>query len=420
MPALYTLQVYAQKNYHGLTETFRWGSNSNFMSLEADHKVPRMYGVDHGSSLDLAGICIGEGKVYPSVSLIEDLFALPVGSTIGLETFNPGEVKRLTYKIGSRRFGLSKGGKFYWQEIINICRLHGLNIAYLDDFKVYREYVAKVFEEQRYKEEVERYRKEETEPDREKLREIKEAAYRANVEGRFIFEVKREEEFVKKIAKYKPERVIIGRAHGDCLMAGGELLDKYGVCVSDYLKEEVERNMWGSDWAAVYLLSGRIPGQVSVLTDSPYDPSILLDRELLLRKQRVLVEGRVTAFTDRPPDFVGTWDLECPLRGYFEMYVNGQAEGEPFSGVIEDCLGTADFEGEIDDNWTQFLKSYNEGQRAKESVGSQIPILYEGYLKDGVFRGDYSYHNEVWGDVESKFVLCRGLNLADIRMGLDG
>ena len=83
--------------------------------------------------------------------------------------------------------------------------------------------------------------------------------------------------------------------------------------------------------------------------------------------------------TDRTPSYVGTWDINNPCGGYFEMFID--ANNGVFKGEIIDCIGDADIEGTRTGNELKFVKRYREGQCTPGAVRSDVTYK-------GIIRGD--------------------------------
>jgi hypothetical protein len=62
-------------------------------------------------------------------------------------------------------------------------------------------------------------------------------------------------------------------------------------------------------------------------------------------------------FSDKTPDWVGTWNVYNPSYGYFELFIDKQEDGIT-KGRIEDCFGTATFSGKITPHYVDFVKRY--------------------------------------------------------------
>lgn len=151
---------------------------------------------------------------------MKDLKSLPPGSAVGIENFNPRQVKRLTKRIDGRKFVLQKGDNFYWDQIIQACDSFGLQVAYLDDFATYREYVVKFFEQRDGETTLSKCCHETKLVSETDLQKIRESIFRAQVEAQYIQEVKREED-------------ILGTADFE-----GEINDGYVQFLKTYIDEK--------------------------------------------------------------------------------------------------------------------------------------------------------------------------------------
>ncbi len=92
--------------------------------------------------------------------------------------------------------------------------------------------------------------------------------------------------------------------------------------------------------------------------------------------------GRIS---NRAPDYIGTWDVSEPSKGYFEMFVDQQHNGSVI-GTIKDCLGTAAFAGVTTPQSFDFTKHYTES--AESAVDAHI--VYEG-KRPGTRKEFYGY-----------------------------
>ena len=356
--------------------------------------VERMYGVVHGFRPDIMGLFSQDHFLLPSAELEIDLLSLPKGSTIGIEDFDPKEVRKETYKINGEPFLISKHSKAYWKRIKGVCGYCGLNIVYLDSFRIFKRAVAKVAEMgcgdgfEAFSESFDRVLA---------SGDLTAEGYRAGIEAQYIFEVEREEEIIERLSELHPLRAIIGRGHGDVMVHMGKLLEGKGIRIGNYRREGYE---------VMYdLLSAR--NFTHLLPESTPERQIILERELLLRKYRAVREGRILA--NKTPDYIGTWDVKCPMRGLFEIFMNKRAEVEQFSGIIEDSLGTAHFEGEIDGQYASFLKTYDDSKSSSSAV--KQPIYYEGELKNGKYEGEYSFRTIFDSEFRARFNLNLGSRL---------
>src|SRR3990172_3476723 len=105
------------------------------MGAEGVHTIDNMYGVIHGGTKVRLFMFEEEFGVHPSISLMHQLRGLPPGTCVGIEDFDPREVKRETYKVNGGSFRISKEARYYWDALRDICGNLGLQVAYLDDFR---------------------------------------------------------------------------------------------------------------------------------------------------------------------------------------------------------------------------------------------------------------------------------------------
>ncbi|MFH0937429.1 MAG: hypothetical protein V1808_03995 [Candidatus Daviesbacteria bacterium] len=355
------------------------------MNVESIHKIDKMYGAVHGGEKTFIGIGIGDMATLPSWGLIDDLRYSPEGTLVGIEQCDPKEIRKETYNVKGTKFSFSKESKVYWKEIMQVCRERGLQIAYLDSFRLYKEVVVKNLEQRIYKDAlIDFYQRngpmEDTEIPDPRIVALNEKIYKKGIEARYILEVRREETIFENILKYKPSRVIIGRDHADYLLSDQYKLAEEGLAINDYRREY---NPYGN------VIFDDDPILMRLSADSEIDQSVLLERELLLRNYRVITERKL--LVDGNPDYVGTWDLGCPLRGYFEVYIEEQNRKNEFWGLIEDGLGTAAFDGvtKKGGKTIEFYKTYLEGRTNSEAIEAGVPIFYSGVLKDGMYKGSF-------------------------------
>jgi len=115
------------------------------------------------------------------------------------------------------------------------------------------------------------------------------------------------------------------------------------------------------------------------------DPKTVFDIEHIKRKIRLIEEGRIV--NDRKPDYIGTWRVVLPSEGYFEVFVENEKNGN-IKGIIEDCLGTAKFEGKLKSNEFNFVKKYDGF--CHTSITPE-PIQYESKRVDNEFHGYFYF-----------------------------
>ena len=124
-----------------------------------------------------------------------------------------------------------------------------------------------------------------------------------------------------------------------------------------------------------------------IFTDNAFpDPKIAYEFTGIGKSVNLLESG---SFSGSTPDWVGTWDVNSPSNGYFEMFIDEQI-GSHVSGRIEDMLGTSTFEGDITLRSISFVKRYTDCARQ----ASNSPINYQANTESdrnrhqGIYRGD--------------------------------
>lgn len=340
--------------------------------------VDRLNGIEHGRGLTVEGLLIPNSDipVAPSRELMRDLLDLPRGSTVGIEF---SQQFQEPFDVDDIEINAGLESNFYWRRIIRTCNIKKLNIVYLEDFDTYKKYVRKLLETKTL--EQQGWDLYADNPEFFKTGQAKQLAaqhYMSETESQYIFVVEREAKILDKIRETNPTVVIIGKGHTDYLTQNTS--DDNPLSNVEYTREVVFQTPWHwpEDLQLPYERAHKdYKGEI--------DPAILLERELLVRKYRAIKEKRITE--GFKPDFVGTWDLDLPARGLFEVFV----EGSRFGGRIEDTLGTAVFEGTINDTEVSFVKGYDPEKSSPEATPK--PVRYAGNLVHGQYEGQYEVAN---------------------------
>jgi hypothetical protein len=112
----------------------------------------------------------------------------------------------------------------------------------------------------------------------------------------------------------------------------------------------------------------------------------VFSRTGLERSIRLIEEGKI--MENGEPFCVGTWAIREPARGYFEVYVVNR-KGNKLSGKIEDCFGSATFEGTISGDEISFTKQYDWTACEQDTI--KTPISYKAKRFGNKFCG-YWFH----------------------------
>lgn len=355
--------------------------------------VETLYGVDHGGSSSIAGLTQYNVEVYPSNGLISELYALPRGTIVGVETFDPADFSGKSITIGkgksdAKEYGVAGGS--YWDELLNICKETRLNVAYLDDFAIWQSHVEMKHEAKRimtnHQRSVRRTERLLRPFDPQREMKAKLAAFKALTEANYVFHLDREGMMIENIVKYSPKVVILGSGHGDYMAQVPQEMRQKGIEVTNYKREVVDERML--EWSLFNVEEDR-PIRAKLEQNGTPDPSILAEREAIIRQHRAVNDGRITG--SGKPDYIGTWEVGCPPMGLFEVFI----EGDNFEGRIEDTQGTAIFSGEVSKGEVFFAKNYNPENATK--FATKRTLFYEGKFKNGQYEGEFSSPDRAYG-----------------------
>lgn len=319
----------------------------------------RLFGAIHGmSQRDLFGNT-REIDLQPSYGFIEELRQFPIGTRVGIEWFSDtdwDEVKRVGMEAANESSTTLYFPKnSYWRQVIGACLGSGHEIVYLEDkevwFRYLRAFVALARVKAKYQE-LYHDRDEESERDyHRKLITLNDEVHRAETETNRIHLIERDTSMLRRIASANLDTAAAGIGHTDYwLLNRDRIRQEYGIEFGDYSTDNIP--------------NPRDP--VIVFTESAVsDPKLAYDFTGLMKTVDLFNRGQ---FTDKTPDWVGTWDVTQPSRGYFELFVEDQANGIT-RGTVEDLLGTAIFEGLITSRQVRFIKNYNHSTRAAINGG---------------------------------------------------
>lgn len=335
--------------------------------------IEQLYGVIHSTKIWPIGFL----RVEPSREIKSELLNLPTNTLVGIE-HSPKFDKPFLLEDGSKGY-ITPPQRYYWNEIRQICKKAGHKIVYLEDFATFQEYNAKAVEFNKLMKELSEDEKESS-PNGVNI-DIKNRAYKLQVECDYIFKVKREKAILSRIQKYQPSVVILGKGHTDYLMSNPSIrLNKNGIHIQKYQTEELQLDFFDMDHP-------KYPIDTTLREGSSLEAmqQIELNRILLERSFKAVTEGCIT---NRTPDFIGTWDTDIPARGLFEIHLN-KDENNRFTGIIQDSLGDAIFSGQIDEDQVSFTKIYFPDFSSEEAfhdgrvsyTGKRDGDLYKGYFE---------------------------------------
>ena len=343
-----------------------------------------LFGVTHGGHwIDFLGGHAGEVRMQPTNEFITELSLFPKGTRIGLEWMSDSDWEEVRSNINSLPFNppeprfsdqepasrprYESGSKNYWGELKKISNALGLETVFLEDKQIwfkYNEAMMRLAEGEARRRNLLVVERGESPKhyDRKRIG-FNEERYREDIASRRIHEIERDNQLLKAIQSSKVDVVIAGCGHTDYWMVNSSVIQKnLGVEFQSYSAETP---------------AGRLqPGNTLTKFEKNIRPNLgrAFTRTSLERAIRLSENGRLS---DKNPNFVGTWDIHNPLGGYFEMFVN--KEGSSIHGEIIDCLGDAEFRGQLVDDELRFVKVYAPD---KCSEGASLDeISYKGIMR---------------------------------------
>jgi len=356
-----------------------------------------LIGVHHGMESDNILTGRTESQVFPSDGLKAYLSQFPRGTRVGLETFSDYDWKEVKADLreqcqGKRDILLDETSgrhytveyseihKRYWEILAQACGGLGLEPVPFENNEVAFRWNkatlnAAVLDALIHRRVLFKKDGENDEAYHRKLCKCNNARYRAELNIREIHEIERDNKMLENITNAGVQVVITGQGHSNFWWRNREdIAKRFGVPFESYCTDLITPTPWG-----VY--------RMIFTNNADCDSGFVFQKEALLRSLRVVETGRVVE--DKDPSYVGVWDWVEPMKSYFEVF-----PGSENSGVIQDCLGTANFGGVIDGNGADFVKRYG---------CYSLPGVLTGDIHFCAFRdGDEFYgrfHAEKFGSI---------------------
>lgn len=329
------------------------------------------FGVTHGGFKHFFGLR-EEITIYPTNEMIRRINEFPSKSRVGVEWFSPedfGEIcdnlSGLCEESGLEYVGFGSDGT-YWDSLLSRLK-SDLKIVFLEEKDIWLKINKAV---------VEKALNRSHEPEPKKDESV--LAYRrriisqdydnhvAQINYERMHKIERNDKFLEVVGGEGLQIVVSGIGHTDYWWAHKEVISgKLGIVFEGYSTERL------LDKGGCGFVEGAVP-----------DPERVFSRIGLERSIRLVEDGRI--MKDGEPQFVGTWSVIEPAKGYFEVYV-GNNKGNKLSGRIEDCFGSATFEGEISQDELKFTKRYDWTKCVGDTY--KTPILYKAKRFGDEFSG---------------------------------
>lgn len=378
--------------------------------------VKKLYGVsDSGYIRGLEGVLILAGISLPKLfgdptgsvithvgsGLRDELMSLPKGTRVGVQYFEElcdgGVPYRRSLRVKNTSVYVPEHIAGYWGEILGICKLRGLEAIFLDDYKIFREIAKKLVQKEMKTEEIKNMEINNPQPKveiKKIIQALKEEIYTLDVEMEHLQTEKKGDKILENIIHEQPGVAILGAGHADYFIANPQLMEMIKVKFEKYAREQYSEKINLSELPTYMRKLPHVFGKL--INNAEPNKVSLADREMVERRYKAITLGRIIA--SKEPAWIGTWDVDIPARGLFEIYV--EDEIKTFHGVtaikgrVEDTYGSATFFGSIGDETLIFQKDYDEMAR---SAGADIlPMLYEtpirGETVEGLPKGVYRGH----------------------------
>ncbi|MEM2916673.1 MAG: hypothetical protein QXT19_04960 [Candidatus Woesearchaeota archaeon] len=221
-------------------------------------------------------------------------------------------------------------------------------------------------------------------------------AEKNSVEVQYERMIGKEQVILENIARFRPDLVFLGAAHSASFFRQRERLQReYGITIDEYWEDEVVREPSQAEiWNAFRFSSEHVSMERYLLPNIEVRMKKIEDPKDALFDFETLYYGRLrNAFrnkrvTDKTPDYIGTWNVNSEEEGLFEVFVKERVQENGVArikGTIEDCNGSADFNGEVGEKRIAFVKKYTNAS----PKAAKVEINYSGMLQDGKYVGSY-------------------------------
>ncbi len=365
--------------------------------------MTRLYGVIPGLCINHPLIGSRDVQLTPSANLIAHLTNLPQNERVGVEFLNPPDREVLANNLITcganaslkKMPSWSKGSDGYWQHLINSC--DGYEVIFLDDFKLWTRLNESMVDSAKARERrVINHRGESEARYHRRFVQREEKIHKAELASRSIQEIERSNSLLKAIRESNLDAVAVSKGYSDYWMMHPEEIERdFGIRFEGYSTE------------TYFIEDGSL--LFSFKPEAIPDKETAYERESLMRMLKVIGGKRIS---DKTPDFIGTWDVLQPSRGYYEMFIEDRKSNGRVFGKIEDCLGRAIFDGRITENCFNFNKFYENGCCVTDAIHQLIK--YRGAITDGRVHG-YFHVN----DFGTAFYMTECLDESPMQMSVN-
>ncbi len=353
-----------------------------------------LYGVTHGGKLiDPLTEYSKEMKISPSKELLADLRRFPAGTKVGIESlskkdleeinshlsslpFNPPEPRFEDQEFALRPF-YETNTETYWDKLREVCSDLGFCVEFLEDKNIwfrYNEAIVKTTEDKARRGNLLVLEKGESKENYKRKRiGFNVEKHKEDISARKIHEIERDSQLLKAIKSLGVNIALVGVSHSEYWIANPKIMQSdFGIKFDSYSTEFIPKRI--HSWEENITIFNKY---------AKPDSRRAFDRNSLEREIRLIETGKLS---DAKPTYVGTWNIDNPLEGYFEMFVD--KEGKTMSGKIVDCNGDAEIKGKMDNKNIKFIKKYKPDSCSKKAYAGEIP--YKGIIRNGNIMGYFT------------------------------
>jgi hypothetical protein len=330
-------------------------------------------------------------EVKPSKDLICYLSKFKEKTKVGLEHLSEYEFSEISLDLALKNYELMKNRPFkyhpeysfrtakYFESLKSICENLGFEVFFLEKKETWLRYNKALVRNARVRaaiyEDILFHSEEESDEEySKKLYRCNDLIEKSETKLRKIHEIERDKELLDSISKQNLDLVIVGAGHSDLWRYNKDKIKKeFNINFESYAGDETNTSESGHE-----LLFNENPS---------LDLRLIADHLCLERKINLIETGRISK--NGTPDYVGVWNITHPSQGYFELFLDKSENG--FKGRIEDCLGSAKFEGEISNEKINFTKKYD----FPLSIGAKEDVVYKGISNGEGFYGIFSIDGKI-------------------------
>ncbi len=353
-------------------------------------RIGRLYGVLYNLTVDVRSGSV-DLRLRPSTAMLDELSKMKRGTLVGMELLEPAHRGAIVEEANKYDMELEKNRVGYLEDLEEHCKASGIGIAYLESPEIVMEHLNAEVRLRTMRDEL--YGMRVYDQIAERLKSVERSEHALLVEREYLQNVSQVSNMISEMKRQGPEAALITKEHAQILWGmqlSGRLEIEFKSAAAEMRPKMDYRLFYAAASAASEMyekLSSTYEGSqkidIAELLGSDIPPNrfdegmmgslkALARADSCMRSHSAVKNGKIT---EGRPDFIGTDDVDVPLRGLFELYIKEES-GNEVSGTIEDVYGMAAFRGTFDDAGFRFIKHY--GRKAVMAGGDLYDIRFEG------------------------------------------